>query len=122
MAEQAGPPGPAIPAAVRAGRVRLAGRLAAAADADRVFADAVAGAYAAAVAAHRRLDAIETEIDGWLQPPSPIETVAGARDFQRFLLATQRELTALITETQRDDAARCAVVQAARGRYQPPTE
>lgn len=122
MAAQAGPPDPVIPAAVQAGRVRLAGRLAAAADADRVLADAAQGAYAAAVAVHRRLDAIETELDGWLQSRPLIQTVPGAREFQRFLLATQRELGEIVAQARHDDAARCAALQAVQDRYQGAPE
>lgn len=122
MAAQAGPPGPAIPESVEAGRAMLADRLVATAGADRVLGDIVQGACAAVAAVHRRLDAIETEIAAWLQSAAPLDTAPGAREFQRFLLATQRELTAIITESRHDAAARGAALQAVRERYQPAAE
>lgn len=117
MAAQAGPLDDAASAAGAARRAALATRRAAAAEADEALAGVVQAAHAATVAVHRRLDAIEDEINGWAQAAPPVDTVAGARELQHFLLAKQHELSAIITEARDDGAAARALLAELHGQY-----
>ena len=85
---------------------------AAAADADRILADALASAHAATVEGIRRLDAIAAEIDSAVtnQAAFSIDTAVGAREFQRFLVAKQREILAVVSEARELDGAKKAVL------------
>ncbi len=67
----------------------------AAAEADRALTDALASAHAATVEGIRRLDAIAAEIDSAVtnQAAFGVDTAVGAREFQKFLIAKQREIS-----------------------------
>jgi hypothetical protein len=90
----------------------LSAQHAAAAEADRVLKDALASAHAATVEGIRRLDAIAAEIDSAVtnQAAFGIDTAVGAREFQRFLVAKQREILAVVSEAQELDSAKKAVL------------
>jgi hypothetical protein len=96
MAEQAGRSIDAI----AEGQAALARRHAATADADRALAEALATAHAATVEGVRRLDAIAAEIDHAVanQTALGLDTSVGAREFQKFLIAKQREIQAVVCE------------------------
>jgi hypothetical protein len=115
MAEQSGP----SMAAIQAKQTGLAARDRATADADRVLADTVLGAHTATVAAADRLDAIAAEIDDCVRNQSAfaVDTSLGAREFQKFLITRHRELVAIVTEAQRDDAARATLLESLRSQY-----
>ncbi|MCV7333310.1 DUF4226 domain-containing protein [Mycobacterium cookii] len=90
----------------------LSARHAAAADADRILTGALASAHAATVEGVRRLDAIAAEIDGAVsnQAALGIDTAVGAREFQKFLVAKQREILAVVAQAHELDAAKKAVL------------
>ncbi len=98
MTEQAGP----SVAAMQARQSALAGQHGTVADADRVLAEALNSAYAAMREGAGRLDAIADQIDHATvhQAALAIDTPMGAREFQRFLLAKQREITAVVEEAR----------------------
>ncbi|MGA9490027.1 MAG: DUF4226 domain-containing protein [Mycobacterium sp.] len=85
---------------------------AAAADADRILADALANAHAVTVEGVRRLDAIAAEIDTAVsnQAALAIDTAPGAREFQKFLVAKQREILAVVAQARQLDGATKAVL------------
>jgi hypothetical protein len=84
----------------------------AAAEADRALADALASAHAATVEGIRRLDAIAAEIDCAVtnQAAFGLDTAVGAREFQRFLVAKQREISVVVSEAQELNSVKKAVL------------
>jgi Domain of unknown function (DUF4226) len=115
MAEQAGQSIGAIGEAQAA----LSRQHAAAADADRVLAEALASAHAAAVDGIRRLDAIAADIDLAVANQSAIglDTAMGAREFQKFLIAKQREILAVVSDAHELDAAKKALLEKLTAHY-----
>ena len=85
----------------------------AATDADRVLAEALASAHAATAEGIRRLDAIATEIDGAVtnQAALGLDTAIGAREFQKFLIAKQREILAVVSDARELNGAKKAVLE-----------
>ncbi|MEE6178367.1 DUF4226 domain-containing protein [Mycobacterium sp. 050134] len=93
----AGQSGPSMEA-LQTRQARLADQHETAADADRALTEVLATAHSAAHDALRRLDAIAEEIDRAVshQADLSIDTPLGAREFQRFLLAKQRDILAVV--------------------------
>jgi Domain of unknown function (DUF4226) len=108
MAEQGG----LSIAAIEDQQTALSAQHAAAAEADRVLTGALASAHAATVEGVRRLDAIAAEIDSAVtnQAAFGIDTAVGAREFQRFLVAKQREILAVVSGAQEIDSAQKAAL------------
>ncbi|HEU4362773.1 MAG TPA: DUF4226 domain-containing protein [Mycobacterium sp.] len=115
MAEQSGP----SVAAIRAKQAALADRYRAAADADQALVEVVQGGYAGGAAAGRRLDTIAAELDACVEQQSlfAVDTPMGAREFQRLLLAKQRQLIAVVVEAQQDVVARRELLRSLQPRY-----
>jgi Domain of unknown function (DUF4226) len=101
----------------------LARQHAAAADADRALAEALASAHAATVEGVRRLDAIGAEIDRAVanQTAIGLDTSMGAREFQRFLIAKQREILAVVADARELDAAKKALLEKLTAHYTTST-
>jgi hypothetical protein len=99
--------------AIREKQVELSRQHAAAAEADRVVAEALASAHAATVDGVSRLDAIAAEIDRAVenQVAMGIDTVIGVREFQKFLIAKQREIFAVVADAHERDAAKKAMLE-----------
>lgn len=89
------------------------------ADADRVLAEAIAEAHAVLRESVNRLDAIAAEIDRVAsgQADLAVDTPMGAREFQKYLVAKQREIAAVVAHTREIDRAKSAVLQSLRARY-----
>jgi hypothetical protein len=94
--------------AVHAKQVALAKRHVAAAEADRVLMEALASAHAATVDGVGRLDAIAAEIDRAVESRfmMGVDTPMGARKFRTFLIAKQREIFAVVSDTHELDSAK----------------
>ena len=94
MAEQTGPSA----AAIQAQQAALADRHTAVGGADRVLQEVLASAHAEMCDSASRLDAIGAEIDRAVseQAGSAVDTPMGAREFQRFLVAKQREIATVV--------------------------
>ncbi|MGH3577932.1 MAG: DUF4226 domain-containing protein [Mycobacterium sp.] len=109
MAEQAG----LSIDAIQEKQAALSKRHGAAADADRVLAEALVSAHAATVEGVRRLDAIAAEIDRAVadQAAIGVDTPTGAREFQKFLIAKQREIIAVVGHARELDGAKKAVLE-----------
>ncbi|QUR65698.1 DUF4226 domain-containing protein [Mycobacterium spongiae] len=118
MSEQAGP----SIAAIQARQAKLAGQHNTMADADRVLAEALGSAHAAMRDSVRRLDAIAAQIDSAVpeQHGRAVDTPLGAREFQKFLVAKQREIAAIVAEAQELDRAKSAVLEGLRVHYARP--
>jgi pantothenate synthetase len=115
MSEQDGP----SVTALRARQSQLARQHRAAADADRVLAEVLASAHAAMRDGVRRLEAIAEEIESAVahQEHLAVDTPLGVREFQRFLLAKQREITAVVADARELERAKSVVLKSLRGQY-----
>lgn len=118
MAEQAGGSVEAIAARQSA----LSARHAASAEADRALAEALASAHAATVEGIARLDAIAAEIAGAVtnQAALALDTATGAREFQKFLIAKQQEISAVVSQARDIDDATRAALDKLREHYTAP--
>lgn len=98
--------------AIAAQQAELSARHSAAANADRVLTEALARVHAATVESVRRLDEIGAEIERAVvdQAAFSLDTAVGAREFQRFLVAKQREILAVVAQARELDAENCAAL------------
>jgi vacuolar-type H+-ATPase subunit E/Vma4 len=106
-----GPAGDAVDA-IGQRQAALSTRHAASAEADRALAEALARAHTATLESIRRLDAIAAEIDGAVKNQSALalDTAIGAREFQKFLIAKQQEISSVVSEARDvNDATRDAL-------------
>jgi hypothetical protein len=106
-------------AAIRARQAAMATMHSTVADADRILAEAIAEAHVVMRESVNRLDAIAAEIDrvasGRADPA--VDTPLGAREFQKFLVAKQREIAAVVAHAHELDRAKSAVLQGLRAQY-----
>lgn len=112
------PSGPAI-GAVQARQAALASRHSAVADVDRVLMDMLAGAHAEMRESVSRLNEIEAEIERAVSDLAgcAVDTPMGARELQRFLVAKQREIAAIVAHARELAQAKSAVLDGLRERY-----
>lgn len=115
MSEQSGP----SVAAIQARQAALADQHGTVADADRVLTEVLASAHTAIRESVRRLDAIAGEIERAAsdQDHLAVDTPMGAREFQRFLVAKQREIAAIVADAHELDRAKTAVLEELRAHY-----
>lgn len=115
MSEQSGP----SVAAIQARQAALAEQHGTVADADRVLTEVLASAHAAMRESIRRLDAIAYEIEHAApdQNHLAVDTPMGAREFQTFLVAKQREIAAIVADAHELDRAKTAVLEELRAQY-----
>ncbi|OBI14555.1 hypothetical protein A5714_01385 [Mycobacterium sp. E2462] len=115
MPEQAGP----WVAAVQAQQSLLASQHDNATDADRALVDALASAHANARESLRRLDAIAEQLERAVGHGSAlaVDTPLGAREFQRFLLAKQREIAAVVADARELSRTKKAALDTLRAQY-----
>lgn len=115
MSEQAG----SSVAVIQERQALLARQHDAVAEADRELADVLASAHAAMRESVRRLDAIAAELDRAVpdQDQLAVDTPMGAREFQTFLVAKQREIVAVVAAAHELDRAKSAVLKRLRAQY-----
>ena len=120
MSEQAG----SSPAAIQAQQATMLRLHSTVVDADRVLAEALTSAHAVMRESVSRLDSIAAEIDrvasGQANPA--VDTPMGARELQKFLVAKQREIAAIVAHAHELDRAKSAVLQSLRAQYTLPAE
>ena len=118
MAEQTGH----SVAAIQARQAVLTTQHRTAIDADRVLAGALASAHATTVEGLSRLDAIAEEIADAVQRQAALatDTPMGAREFQKFLIAKQREIMAVVSTARDMDSAKKTVLEGLRQQYSAP--
>lgn len=111
-------PGPSLEA-VKARRSELASQHGAASEADRLLNEVLTSAHDAARESVRRLDSIAEQIDHATvhQADLALDTPMGAREFQKFLMAKQREIASVVAEAREFGQAKKAVLQSLRGQY-----
>ena len=112
MALQEGESGPQLASA----RAVLAARDADLADADRLMAEAVAAAHAAATQSIARMDEIRADLDA-VATARPPESPAEAHELTRLLVAKQREITALVQDARAVAESNSIVLQHLSERY-----
>jgi Domain of unknown function (DUF4226) len=119
MSEQAGQ----SVGAIQARQAALARHHGTVAEADRALAEAIGSAHAVMRESVRRLDAIADEIERAVprQAELAIDTPLGAHEFQRFLLAKQREIAAVVSNAHELDRVKRAVLDGLRAQYAAPT-
>lgn len=110
--------GPSV-TAFRSRQALLANQQGAAAEADRLLGEVLASAHAATQESVRRLDVIAEEIESAVvqRERLAVDTPLGVREFQRFLLAKQREIRAVVAEASELARAKSIVLEALRERY-----
>src|ERR1700722_12316657 len=106
-------------AAIRARQSALASQHGSVADADQVLSEIVASAHAAIRESIRRLDAIADEIDRAAPNHAALaaDTPMGAREFQKFLIARQRETVAVVVAAYDLVGTNEAILQSLRDQY-----
>ena len=115
MSEHAGPSA----AALQARQAQLANQRDAAAAADRILTEVFASAHAATRESLGRLDAITEEIERAVahQEDLALGTPVGAREFQRFLLAKHREISAIVEAAREVGREKKALLDGLRAQY-----
>lgn len=115
MADQAGGSASAVASTQHA----LSARRSIAAEADAVLSAALADAHRLTVDAVRQLDNIAADIESAVaqQHALALDTAEGAREFARFLLAKQREISAVVTGAVTLAEAKAAELQQLRDSY-----
>ncbi|KZS65756.1 DUF4226 domain-containing protein [Mycobacterium pseudokansasii] len=118
MSEQAG----SSPDAIAARRALLGRQYEAIVEADRALADALASAHAAMRDSIRRLDEVAADIERAVsdQAELAVDTPVGGREFQRFLLDKQREITAIVADARELDRTKSAVLARLLAQYAGP--
>ena len=118
MSEHAGP----SLGAIQARQSALVSQHGTAAEADRVLAEVLANAHALTRESIRRLDAIGEEIDRAAtgRADLAVDTPIGVREFQRFLVAKQREIATVVTDAHELDRVKRAVLDRLRAEYATP--
>jgi hypothetical protein len=116
MAEHVGASGEALASA----RALLAARDRELAEADAELAGIVSSVHASASEAIRKLDAVSAEIDAAVAQRA-VTAPAEGREFARFLIAKQREISDILTAARADADAKVAVLQHLRDRYRVPS-
>jgi hypothetical protein len=106
-------------AAIQDKQAALLDQHSAVSDVDHVLREALASAHAATVNGLSRLDAIAHEINSAVQNQAALalDTPVGRREFQKFLVAKQQEIVAVVTEARELDEAKRSVLEALRPQY-----
>jgi hypothetical protein len=116
MAEHVGASADALASA----RSLLAARDRELAQADAELVEAVSSAHAAATEAIRKLDSIHAEIEAAVARQAVTAPIEG-RDFARFLLTKQREISDILTAARAESDAKVVVVQRLVEQYRVPS-
>lgn len=95
----------------------LAGKYSASAEADRTLFEVLSSAHQTMLDSVRRLDAIAEEIERTQQAGLAAETPLGSREYQRFLVAKQREIAAILTSARDLSHAKSLVLRDLQDRY-----
>jgi hypothetical protein len=106
-------------AAIQERQAALGRQHTAAAEADRVLTDALASAHVVIREGVSRLDAIAAEIDQAVQNQAllAVDTPMGACEFQKYLVAKQHQVAAVVASARELDRTKKAVLQSLRAQY-----
>jgi hypothetical protein len=98
--------------AIRSAEVALAHQNSATAQVDLQVVTAVLNAHQKAAASRDALNALQRDIEGAVATRSDLDTPAGARDFQRFLIGKLRDIQAVVAGASLDDTSNSALMAA----------
>ncbi|MDD7812178.1 DUF4226 domain-containing protein [Mycobacterium sp. CSUR Q5927] len=107
--------------AMKSAEAALAQQLSSTAEFDRQIIEALRHAHKTTDEGRRRLDNLEAEIVGAAQGWD-LGTAAGAREFQRFLIAKLSEIVRVVEEANDDDTSKRALAAALTALYATPAE
>lgn len=92
------------------------------ADADLRLAEAVMQAHSTAEAGNQLLDALQTKIDDYIRANPGLDTPAGAREFQRFLIGVMDEIAGVVSNGSLDAASLEGIVTSLAQTYRVPEQ
>ncbi|WIM86628.1 DUF4226 domain-containing protein [Candidatus Mycobacterium wuenschmannii] len=111
--------------AIRSAEIALAHQNSSTAQVDLQVVTAVLNAHQKAAASREALDALQRDIEGAVAARSDLDTPAGARDFQRYLIGKLRDIQAVVAGASLDDVSNSALMAAWTSLYnssQPDAE
>lgn len=79
---------------------------------------AILNAHTTAVAGRERLDSLQRDVETAVRSRSDLDTPAGARDFQRFLIGKLREIQALVATTGLEATSQSLLLAATASLYE----
>lgn len=112
----AGPEGAAAEA-IRAAETALARQSSVAAQVDLQVVTAVLNAHAAHADGAGALAALKAEIEAAVATRTDLDTPAGAREFQRYLIDKLRDIRAVVEQTDLDDTSKATLAAALASLY-----
>ena len=98
--------------AIRSAEVALAHQNSTTAQVDLQVVTAVLNAHQKAAASRDALNALQRDIEGAVATRSDLDTPAGARDFQRYLIGKLRDIQAVVAGASLDDTSNSALMAA----------
>jgi hypothetical protein len=98
--------------AIRSAEVALAHQNSTTAQVDLQVVTAVLNAHRKAAASRDALNALQRDIEGAVTSRSDLDTPAGARDFQRYLIGKLRDIQAVVAGASLDDTSNSALMAA----------
>ncbi|MBO0879291.1 MAG: DUF4226 domain-containing protein [Mycobacterium sp.] len=104
--------------AIRDAEAALAHQNSATAQLDLQVITAVLNAHQEAVEGGEALNALQRDIEAVVRTRSDLDTPAGARDFQRFLIGKLRDIRAVIANASLDDTSKSALMAALTSLYE----
>ncbi len=108
--------------AIRTAESALAQQNSSTAQLDLQVISAILNAHLTAVGGKDALDQLQREVESAVRTRTDLDTAAGARDFQRFLLGKLKEIRALIASASLDDTSKSALMAALTSLYNVPSE
>jgi Domain of unknown function (DUF4226) len=111
--------------AIRSAEVALAKQNSATAQVDLQVVTAVLNAHERSLAGGEALDKLQHEIEAAVTTRSDLDTPAGARDFQRYLIGKLRDIRSVVATASLDDTSNSALMAAWTSLYnsaKPDTE
>ncbi|ORB84829.1 hypothetical protein B1987_14700 [Mycobacterium kansasii] len=113
--ESASPPpdgGRAAASAIAGAEAALAQQNSASSQLDLQVISAILNAHLTAVDGRDALDKLQQETEAAVQTRSDLDTPAGARDFQRFLIGKLRDIREVVANASLDDTSKAALMAA----------
>ena len=98
--------------AIRSAELALAHQSSATAQVDLQVVTAVLNAHQKAAASRDALNTLQRDVEGAVAARSDLDTPAGARDFQRYLIGKLRDIRAVVTDASLDDTSSSALMAA----------
>jgi hypothetical protein len=98
--------------AIRSAEVALANQNSTTAQVDLQVVTAVLNAHQKAAASRDALNTLQRDIEGAVATRSDLDTPAGARDFQRYLIGKLRDIQAVVAGASLDDTSNSALMAA----------